>query len=100
MTKNKLSDLRNHLFETIEKLKDDEKPMDIERARAISTVAQTILDSAKVELKAIEISGADVGSEFLQLDQGEADRFLPAERRKPEDLRKGLSTGKDLGRPV
>jgi hypothetical protein len=90
--KNKLSDLRNHLFETIERLKDDEKPMDIDRARAVSEVAQTIIESAKVELKAIEVSGAEITSEFLQLSEGEGDRFLPDPRR-----RRGLSTGKNLG---
>jgi hypothetical protein len=89
--KNKLSDLRNHLFETIEKLKDEEHPMEVDRARAVSEVAQTILDSAKVELKAIELAGAEVASEFLEIEAGEADRFLPEPRRK------GLSTGKHLG---
>jgi hypothetical protein len=90
--KNKLSDLRNHLFETIERLKDEEKPMEVERALAVSQVAQTIIDSAKVELKAIELSGSTVASEFLEISEGEADRFLP-------ERRKGLSTGKYLGRP-
>jgi hypothetical protein len=91
--KNKLSDLRNHLFETIEALKDEEKPMDIERAKAISKVAQTVLDSAKVELKAIELTGSASASEFLEIEHGEVDRFLPAPRR----LKQGLSTGKHLG---
>jgi hypothetical protein len=91
--KNKLSDLRNHLFETIERLKDEKEPMEVERARAVSEVASTIIESAKVELKAIELSGADVTSDFLQLGEGEGDRFLP--ERVP--LRKGLGTGKSLG---
>lgn len=99
--KNKLSDLRNHLFETIERLKDEEKPMEIERAKAISDVAQTIINSAKVELRAIELSGADVSSEFLEISEGEADRFLPelahSNRKRPT---RGLSTGKNLGPEV
>jgi hypothetical protein len=57
--KNKMSDLRNHLFETLEALKDTEKPMDIERAKAISQVAQTLIESAKVEIKLIEVTGQD-----------------------------------------
>jgi hypothetical protein len=96
--KNKLSDLRNHLFETIEALKDEDKPMDIERARAVSSVAQTILDSAKVELKEIEISGSTVSSEFLEVSEGEADRFLPDVREMRG--KKGLRTGKHLGSRV
>lgn len=52
--KNKLEDLRNHLFAALEGLSDAEKPLDIERARAISEVAQTIINSAKLELEVIK----------------------------------------------
>ncbi len=54
MAKNKISDLRDHLFETIEALKDPDKPMDLERAKAISDVAQTIINSAKVEVDLVK----------------------------------------------
>ena len=47
--KNKIEDLRNHLFETLEALKDPDSPMDIARAEAVAKVAQVIVDSAKVE---------------------------------------------------
>jgi hypothetical protein len=33
--KNTLRDLHNHLFETLEALKDTENPMEVERAKAI-----------------------------------------------------------------
>ena len=62
--KNKISDLRNHLFETIERLKDEEKPMDLDRARAVAEVADRIIDSAKVEVKFMEVTGAG-GSGFI-----------------------------------
>lgn len=52
-----MSDLRDHLFETLERLKDEDKPMDIERAKAISQVAQTVIESAKVEVKYLELAG-------------------------------------------
>jgi hypothetical protein len=55
--KNKLSDLRNHLFETLEALKDQDNPMDVDRARAISEVGKTLIDSAKVELQFLELTG-------------------------------------------
>lgn len=45
--KNKIEDLRNHLFETLEALKDKDHPMDLDRARVISGVAQTIINSSK-----------------------------------------------------
>jgi hypothetical protein len=48
--KNKIQDLRNHLFETIELLKEDEPKMTIEKAKAISDVAQTIVNTAKLEI--------------------------------------------------
>lgn len=63
--KNKISDLRNHLFETLEALKDEEKPMDIARARAISDVAQTIIASARVEIEFLEATGAIEQTEFF-----------------------------------
>jgi hypothetical protein len=60
--KNRLTDLRNHLFETLEALKDPEKPMDVDRARAISEVGKTLIDSAKLELQFLELTGTDQGS--------------------------------------
>lgn len=65
--KNKISDLRNHLFETLEALKDKESPMDLERARTISDVAQTIINSAKVEVDFMRQTGA-IGSGFIPED--------------------------------
>lgn len=51
MAKNKMTDLRDHLFDTIERLKDPEKetPMDIDTAKTINDLAQTLVSSAKVE---------------------------------------------------
>lgn len=62
--KNKISDLRNHLFETLEALQDKDNPMDLERARTISDVAQTIINSAKVEVDFMRQTGA-MGSGFI-----------------------------------
>jgi hypothetical protein len=64
MPKNKLSDLRDHLFETLEMLKDKEAPMDIARAKAIANVAQTIINSATVEVKAMNALNADTPEFF------------------------------------
>lgn len=65
--KNKMSDLRNHLFEVMESLKDEEKPMDIARAKAVSDVAQTIINSAKVEVEFMEAVGEAVSTEFFDV---------------------------------
>ena len=64
--KNRMSDLRNHLFETLEELKDHDKPMDLARAKAISDVAQTIINSAKVEIDLVKAIGGDTSSEFFE----------------------------------
>jgi hypothetical protein len=51
MARNKIEDLRDHLFETIEMLKDnDENNMTVEKAKTIADVAQVIINSAKVEV--------------------------------------------------
>jgi len=55
--KNKMTDLRNHLFEVIEGLRDKDAPMDIARARAVSNAAQAILLSAKLEIEFIKTTG-------------------------------------------
>jgi len=73
--RNKVEDLRDHLFETLEALKDAEKPMDIDRAKAISGVAATIIDSAKVEVDFIRATGSEKGS-----------GFIPEEPRGPKPL--------------
>jgi hypothetical protein len=66
MAKNKITDLRDHLFETLEALKDLEHPMDLERARVISEVAQTIINTAKVEVDLIKaVSGSGPSSQFF-----------------------------------
>lgn len=64
--KNKIEDLRNHLFETIEALKDAEKPMDIERAKAIADVAQVVVNSAKVEVDFLRALDSSQDTGFIQ----------------------------------
>jgi len=66
--KNKIDDLRNHLFATLEALQDEENPMDIERAQAISNVAQTLINSAKVEVEYLKATGQTMGSGFIPSD--------------------------------
>lgn len=55
--KNSLSDLNNILFEQIERLNDDEvmeqfSDQEIERAKAISSVANQIIQNAALQLQA------------------------------------------------
>lgn len=63
--KNKIEDLRNHLFAALEALSDKDEPMEIERAKAISDVAQTIINSAKVEVDYMKQVGGRPVSGFI-----------------------------------
>ena len=61
---NTINDLRNVLFDTLEALKNKEQPMDIDRALAMKEVAQVIVNSAKIEIDHMRISGGS-GSGFI-----------------------------------
>ncbi|MFC5862067.1 hypothetical protein ACFPT7_07165 [Acidicapsa dinghuensis] len=63
--RNTLTDLRNHLFETIEALKDDENPMPVDRARAISEAAGKLIESGKMELQYLDLMGDREASKFF-----------------------------------
>ena len=80
-TKNTIEDLRNHMFDTIDLLK--EKKIDISDAKAITNACQTILNSAKVEVDFIKVMGGI----------GEGTGFIPLEPMKPD--MKALSDTKD-----
>jgi len=66
--RNKIEDLRNHLFSTIESLMDEDQPMDLDRAKAIAEVAQTIINSAKVEVDFMNKVGG-VGTGFIPTEK-------------------------------
>ena len=67
--KNKIEDLRNHLFLSLEKLSEASKEdlaMELERSKAISEVAKVVIDSAKVEVDFIKaIGGTANGTRFI-----------------------------------
>ena len=66
--KNKIEDLRNHLFATLEALLDKDKPLEIERAAAIAKTAQVIVNSAKVEVDYLKTTGDRTGTGFIALE--------------------------------
>lgn len=77
--KNKIEDLRNHLFATLEALQDKENPMDIARAKAVADVAKVVVDSAKVEVDMVRATGRPTASGFLP--QSEAPAPQPGQPR-------------------
>jgi len=64
--KNKISDLRNHLFSVLEELTDPESTYDIAKAKVVADVAQVIINSAKIENDYIKIIGGSHGSGFIE----------------------------------
>lgn len=74
--KNKIEDLRNHLFETLEALKDKDEPMDIERAKAVADVAKVIVETAKVEVAFLREVGELSGTGFIPATPTKPDRSL------------------------
>ena len=60
---NDITELREHLFAALKGLRD--KSLDIDRAKAISEVAQTVINSAKVEVEYMKEVGGK-GSGFLK----------------------------------
>jgi len=64
--KNKISDLRNHLFSVLEELNDPDSTYDIAKAKVVADVAQVIINSAKIENDYIKIIGGSHGSGFIE----------------------------------
>lgn len=90
-TKN-VSDLRAVLFDTLAELRDPDKPMEIDRAKAVVEVAQAIINSAKVEVDFAKATGQRSGSGFLPI----ADSGPP-----PAGLTDESANGQDFdGRPI
>lgn len=63
---NDLNTLRAALFDTLEALRRAKDPMPIERAKAVGEIAQTIINTAKIEL------------EHMRLTKSPGTGFIPA----------------------
>jgi hypothetical protein len=62
---NDINELRAHLFDTIRGLKSKEAPLDVARAQAIANVAKVMVESAKVEVQFLKVTGALKSTNFL-----------------------------------
>ena len=61
-----MNDLREVLFDTLADLRNKDKPMEIERAAAISQIAGNLIESAKVECKYVDLVGGQAASGFIE----------------------------------
>jgi hypothetical protein len=76
MARNKISDLRDHLFASLERIDDDsltpeEIRAEVDKAKAVAQIGSVIINSAKVEIDFIKATGRiDSASEiFKSVDQ-------------------------------
>lgn len=73
--KNKIEDLRNHLFAALERLNNEdltpeELQVEIERSNAIKDIGSVIVHSAKVEVDYARAIGANAPvNKFIQIEE-------------------------------
>lgn len=60
-----MTQMRQHLLDTLADLRNREKPMEPDRARAVAQVASVLVDSAKVEVDYLRATGQE-RSGFLE----------------------------------
>jgi hypothetical protein len=59
MTAPHINQLRQHLLDTLADLRNRENPMEPDRARAVAQVASVLVDTAKVEVDYLKVTGQD-----------------------------------------
>jgi hypothetical protein len=79
MPRNTMTDLRNHLFEEIENLKEKSSPEAIARAMAICNVADRLIGTAKVEVALYAAVGEP-------MDAGDTEFFRAVRPAAPHQL--------------
>jgi len=62
-----INELRKALMDTLTDLRNPEKPMEVDRARAVAQVAGVLVDTARVEIEFIKATGGD-RSDFIAPD--------------------------------
>lgn len=81
---NTIEDLRANLFATLDALRDKANPMDLDRAKTICAVSEQIIDSARVEVEFVKVTG------------GRGSGFIP-DADKPAALPNGQGNGQKTG---
>lgn len=84
------------MFETLQALRDKDKPMDIERATAIKDMCQVIVNTAKVDVDYTRATGGQ-GSGFIP--QQAVDRSI-APPASVTPIAKPIPTGTDVVSPT
>lgn len=64
--KNKMQDLRDHLFAQLENLADKDTPVDLDRVKAMTEISKVLVDSAKVEVGFLNAMGSKYSTGFIE----------------------------------
>jgi hypothetical protein len=66
----RIEDLRDLLFTTINRLLDKDDPMDTAQAKSIANIGRVLVDSAKVEVDFMKTFGGGIsGSGFIPINR-------------------------------
>lgn len=94
--------MRKHLMDTLADLRNPEKPMEVDRARAIAQVASALIDSARVEVEFLKTIGDEsaTGTGFIpkSLPGGNGGSWSPKPGSAPDPALPG--DGKPLPKGV
>ena len=79
MARDKMQDLRHHLFAQLERLEGEDLTIEdlekeVKRSKALVGIANTLIDTARVELKYIEMGG-NSSSQFLGDGQNKLEKL-------------------------
>lgn len=69
MTTPHINQLREHLLGALSALRDRDNPMEPDRARAMAQVASVVVDTARVEVEYLKLTGQEA-STFLEQPTG------------------------------
>ena len=69
-----ISDLRDALFVQLDRLNGDVSAEELERAKAVASIAKEINQSAKIEVDHMRVTGADAGSGFVPSERPRVER--------------------------
>lgn len=79
-----ITQVREQLLATLADLRNREQPMDVDRARAVAQVAGVLVDTAKVEVDYLKVTGAD-RSDFLEGAPGHVGLPAPSDTPTPHN---------------
>ncbi len=63
MSGNTISDLRKHLFDAIQGVRDGS--MDVDKAKTVAELSKVVVESAKVEVDFMKAGGIEQGTGFI-----------------------------------